>query len=157
VPALPGDVEDGGGDGEADDRIGDGEAEPDHRGGGDDAQAYDGVGAGVQAVRDQGRAFQSASCADADSRRRRVADEADQARQREGEQVGGREWVDETIYGDPAAMQADTKMAKTTASPAWRSAWAERRMNAIPSGKAVRASPKLWMRSASSATLPVET
>ena len=78
-----------------------GKPSPDHRGGGDDAQAYDGVGAGVQAVSDQGRAFQSASCADADSRRRRVADEADQARQREGEQVGGREWVDETIYGDP--------------------------------------------------------
>jgi hypothetical protein len=46
------------------------------------------------------------------------------------------------------------KIAATTASPARRSARADRRKKAIPSGTAVRASPKLWMRSASRAMLP---
>jgi hypothetical protein len=54
-----------------------------------------------------------------------------------------------------AATQALTKMANTTAKPAWRSARLERSTNAVPSGTAVRASPELWIRSASSATLPV--
>ena len=44
------------------------------------------------------------------------------------------------------------KMARTTASPASFSPRALRSRNAIPSGIAVSASPKLWIRSASSAT-----
>ena len=53
------------------------------------------------------------------------------------------------------ATHALMKIAATTASPARRSARWERSANAIPSGTAVRASPKLWIRSASSATLPL--
>src|SRR4051794_29203656 len=49
------------------------------------------------------------------------------------------------------------KMAATTARPAQRSPRALRRRNAIPSGMAISASPALWMRSASSATLPEST
>src|SRR3954454_11138465 len=52
------------------------------------------------------------------------------------------------------ATHALTKMAATTNRPAPRSARSERSRNAMPSGIAVSASPKLWMRSASSATEP---
>jgi hypothetical protein len=50
-----------------------------------------------------------------------------------------------------------TKIASTTKWPASCSPRALRRKNAMPSGTAVSASPTLWMRSASSATLPVAT
>ncbi len=53
-----------------------------------------------------------------------------------------------------SATQAETKIASTTASPASFSPAAERSRNAMPSGTAVSASPKLWIRSASSATDP---
>ncbi len=52
------------------------------------------------------------------------------------------------------ATTAETKIAATTNSPAPRSARSERSRNAMPSGIAVSASPKLWIRSASSATEP---
>src|SRR3954462_13142816 len=48
-------------------------------------------------------------------------------------------------------------MARTTKSPAARSARTERSRKAIPRGTAVNASPKLWMRSASRATEPEST
>src|SRR3954449_11105893 len=48
-------------------------------------------------------------------------------------------------------------MARTTKSPAARSARSERSRKAIPRGTAVNASPKLWMRSASRATEPEST
>jgi hypothetical protein len=47
------------------------------------------------------------------------------------------------------------KIAATTARPARRSATWERKANAIPSGTAVSASPKLWIKSASKAMLPL--
>src|SRR5258705_1295599 len=47
------------------------------------------------------------------------------------------------------------KIAATTKRPARRSAAGDPRANAMPSGTAVRASPKLWMRSARRAMLPV--
>ena len=53
------------------------------------------------------------------------------------------------------ATQALTKIAATTTSPARRSATRERSANAMPSGTGVSASPKLWIRSASRATLPL--
>jgi hypothetical protein len=49
------------------------------------------------------------------------------------------------------------KIAATTARPASFSPRALRRKNAMPSGTAVSASPKLWIRSASSATDPEAT
>ena len=49
------------------------------------------------------------------------------------------------------------RSSTTTASPAQRSAVALRSANATPSGMAVTASPQLWTRSASSATLPEAT
>ena len=49
------------------------------------------------------------------------------------------------------------KIARTTARPAYPSARSERNANATPSGTAVSASPTLWIRSASRATLPVRT
>src|SRR4051795_5183291 len=52
------------------------------------------------------------------------------------------------------ATAAEMKMAATTNRPAPRSARSERSQNAMPRGTAVKASPKLWMRSASSATEP---
>jgi hypothetical protein len=54
-----------------------------------------------------------------------------------------------------SATQALAKMASTTASPARRSPRALRRKKARPSGIAVEASPKLWIKSARSATLNV--
>src|SRR5437879_811142 len=51
-----------------------------------------------------------------------------------------------------SATQAEMKIASTTASPASFSPRTLRRKKAIPSGTAVSASPKLWIRSASSAT-----
>src|SRR3954470_18339134 len=48
-------------------------------------------------------------------------------------------------------------MARTTKSPAARSARSERSRKAIPRGTAVNASPTLWMRSASRATEPEST
>jgi hypothetical protein len=50
--------------------------------------------------------------------------------------------------------EAETKMARTTASPASFSARNERRKKAMPSGRAVSASPTLWIRSARRATDP---
>jgi len=50
------------------------------------------------------------------------------------------------------ATQPETKIANTTARPASFSPRKLRNKNAIPSGSAVNASPKLWIRSASSAT-----
>lgn len=50
------------------------------------------------------------------------------------------------------ATTALTAMAKTTARPAHRSTRTLRRANAAARGKAVAASPKLWITSASSAT-----
>ena len=47
------------------------------------------------------------------------------------------------------------KIVATTNSPAQRSARAERSRKAAPSGIAVLASPKLWIRSASRAMLPL--
>jgi hypothetical protein len=52
---------------------------------------------------------------------------------------------------------AEMKMAATTARPASFSPRLLRRKNAMPSGIAVSASPKLWIRSASNATDPVVT
>jgi hypothetical protein len=43
------------------------------------------------------------------------------------------------------ATQAETKIAKTTNSPALRSADSERSRKAMPRGIAVAASPKLWI------------
>jgi hypothetical protein len=54
-----------------------------------------------------------------------------------------------------SATHALTKIVATTKYPAPFSAWNERSTNATPSGTAVSASPKLWIRSASSATLLV--
>ena len=55
------------------------------------------------------------------------------------------------------ATHALMKIARTTNSPAVRSARSERITKAMPSGTAVSASPKLWIRSASSATEPDST
>jgi hypothetical protein len=49
------------------------------------------------------------------------------------------------------------KIAATTNRPATRSARSERSRNAIPTGTAVKASPKLCIKSASSAMLSVAT
>lgn len=59
---------------------------------------------------------------------------------------------DRLIAGDTGRA----KIAATTNNPAIRSARTERKRKATPSGSAVAASPKLWIRSASSAMLPLE-
>ena len=53
APGVPGDLEDDERDAEADERVGELEAEGDHGGAGDDAEADEGVDAGVIAVDDQ--------------------------------------------------------------------------------------------------------
>ena len=55
------------------------------------------------------------------------------------------------------ATQALTKIAATTASPAFLSARSLRIAKATPTGTAVSASPPLWIRSASRAMLLVAT
>ena len=68
--------------------------------------------------------------------------------------VGVWGWISREIASTPAT-QAEMKIAATTNRPAQRSARAERSRKAMPSGIAVPASPKLWIRSASRATLPL--
>ena len=63
--------------------------------------------------------------------------------------------VHDPVLSAQPATQAEAKIAKTTNRPALRSADSERSRKAMPSGIAVAASPKLWIRSASRATLPV--
>ena len=53
------------------------------------------------------------------------------------------------------AIPALMAIVATTASPAHRSATFDRNVKAMARGTAVNVSPKLWMRSASSATLPL--
>jgi len=65
-----------------------------------------------------------------------------------------RRWMKRSIVW-PSATTALMKMAATTASPESFSPGRLRRKKASPSGIAVSASPKLWIRSASSATLRV--
>jgi hypothetical protein len=95
-PRLPGDAEDDGGDGEADDRVGHGQADGDDDRAGDDGQAHVGVGARVVAVRCQRRAAQHPPRAGAHLGREPVAEEAHGARGGEGEQVAGRARMDES-------------------------------------------------------------
>jgi hypothetical protein len=109
----------------------------------------------VLSVRDQGRALQLAAGTQAHLSGDLVADEADDPGGRQQPQVREAARVDEAL--DRLAERYETliKIASTTARPARRSPLMLRKKKARPSGIAVRASPKLWIRSASSATLSV--
>lgn len=78
APGVPGDPEDRRRDREADQRIGNREAKHDDDCGGDYGQADVGVGAGMIAIGDQGRAVEAVSSTGADARRDPVAGESDQ-------------------------------------------------------------------------------
>lgn len=77
-----------------------------------------------------------------------VADETDQAGGGEQPEVLERARMDEALNLWTSATSALTKMARTTVRPASRSPRRLRKKKASPSGIAVRASPKLWIRSA---------
>ena len=154
LPRVPGDAQDHGGDGEADERVGYRHAECDGCGGGDDGERDVGVGARVVAVSDQGGRLEALTGARADLRGDPVAQVADRSGGGEDREVGRRAGIDEATDRFGPGDQAEMKIAATTASPAYPSARRDRMANAIPSGMAVRASPALWIRSARSATLP---
>ena len=119
-----------------------------------DAQRDIGVGAGMVAVGHKGRALEAPTGTGANEGRDPVAREAERPSRRERHQVldvAGRDQSVDCLVAGHAGADEDRR---TTASPAQRSALALRSAKAIPSGIAVAASPVLWIRSASRATLP---
>jgi hypothetical protein len=153
-PRLPGNAKDDPRDHNGDDGIGQGDAEGDQGGAQHHTEADEAIGAGVVAVCDQSGTVEAVTGAQADLRRDLVAEKADRARDAEREQVPGGIWADDLLDREDTRTQALTKIAKTTASPAQRSALTDRSRKAIPRGTAVSASPRLWIRSANRATLP---
>lgn len=89
-----------------------------------------------------------------DQHRDPVADKTDRPGQRVDGHIGRRLWIDDAPDRFVSGNHGRKKITATTDRPAYRSALRERIRNAIPSGTAVNASPKLWIKSASSAMLP---
>ncbi len=87
APRLPGDPQDHGGHGEADQRVGDGYADRDGASACDDRERYVGVSARVRAIGDQRRTVEPSPRAAANAGRESVSGEADDARGRENQQV----------------------------------------------------------------------
>src|SRR5438067_936757 len=87
LPGVPRDLEDHGGDHQADDRIGEAEAECDDGRACDYAEADEAVDARMVSVGDESRAVQPAPCSEPNLGCDLVADEADQAGGREEPEV----------------------------------------------------------------------
>ena len=114
-----------------------------------------GVGRGVMAIGHERRTAEPLPRLKPHSHREPVANEPNSARAGEyDELVRASGWRSGLTASTPAT-QALTKIASTTASPAQRSARSDRSAKAAPTGMVVAASPKLWIRSASSAMLLV--
>jgi hypothetical protein len=108
APRVPGDLEDDGGDREADQRVGDGEAEGDRGGAGDDGEADVGVRAGVVAVGDEGGAVEATAGGGADAGGEGVAGPAEQAGGGEGDEVVDLLGVDQSPHRlDPGDAGGD--------------------------------------------------
>ena len=109
-----------------------------------------GVGRGVMAIGHERRTAEPLPRLKPHSHREPVANEPNSARAGEyDELVRASGWRSGLTASTPAT-QALTKIASTTASPAQRSARSDRSAKAAPTGMVVAASPKLWIRSASS-------
>jgi hypothetical protein len=154
---VPGDAQDNHGDRETDQGVSDLEAGGDSRGTGDDGKADVSVGARMCAVRLECRAVEPAPGAAADDGGQPVADESERSRDRECGEVLDVARMDQPGDGLVTGDARADEDRQTTANPARRSARALRIANAMASGMAVAASPKLWIRSASSATDPDAT
>ena len=141
-PRIPRDLEDHERDDQADDGIGSRQPEGHECGARDDPEGHQAIGARVVAVRDEGGARETVPRAKTNLRGQLVADEPDDPCCGECPEMRQILRMDEAL-DRLVERQADMKIASTTARPAILSARKLRRANAIPSGIAVRASPKL--------------
>jgi hypothetical protein len=150
VPGLPGNAQDHERDYQADHRIGDVQTERDDGSTGQHAETDEPVDARVLTVGDKRWALQAATGPKTHLGRELVPQEADHAGGGEQPQVRERARMDEAL---DRLHERDQRADEDRQHDA--EAGELRKKKASPSGIAVSASPKLWIRSASNATLRV--